>query len=44
MEKAWSMALMEYNPNGKGVMAPIEYTLMIYSPSENVLVLLKIVF
>ena len=39
MEKAWSMALMEYNPNGKGVMAPIEYTLMVYSPSEKGMVL-----
>ena len=39
MEKAWSMALMEYNPNGKGVMTPIEYTLMVCSPNEKGMVL-----
>ena len=26
------MAQMEYSPNGKGIMAPREYSLMVYSP------------
>ena len=31
MEKAWSLALMEYSPNGRGIMAPIKYNPMVYS-------------
>ena len=33
MEKAWFMAPMEFSPNGKGIAAPMEYTLMVYSPN-----------
>ena len=32
MEKAWFMVPMEYSPNGKVIMAPREYTPMVYSP------------
>ena len=32
-EKAWFMVPMEYKPNGKGIMAPIKYILIIYSPN-----------
>ena len=35
MEKEWSQALMEYNPNKKGIMAPMEYTLMVNSPNRK---------
>ena len=35
---------MEYNPDGKSIMDPAEYTLIIYSPSEKDIVLWKIVF
>ena len=31
-EKAWFMAPMKYSPSGKGVIAPREYTSMVYSP------------
>ena len=44
MEKAWIMARMEYSPNGKGIMAPMEYIPMVYRPNEKSLVLWKIVF
>ena len=30
---------MVYGPNGKGIMASMEYTLMIYSPSGKGMVL-----
>ena len=33
MEKTWFMAPMEYIPNGKGIIVPIEYTLTVYSPN-----------
>ena len=33
MEKAWSIVPMEYNLNEKGIMVPMEYTLMVYSPN-----------
>ena len=36
MEKAWLMAPMEYNRNGKGIMAPRMYILIIYSPIKKV--------
>ena len=39
MEKAWFMAPMEFSPNGQGIPAPMEYTLMIYSPSGKCKVL-----
>ena len=35
MEKGYFMVPMEYSPNGKGVMAPMEYTPMVYSPNER---------
>ena len=44
MEKAWSMTLMEHNPNRKDILAPTEYTLMVYIPNGNDMVLLKIAF
>ena len=33
-----------YGPNGKGIMAPIEYTLKIYSLNGKSMVLWKILF
>ena len=44
MEKAWFMAPMEYSPNGKGIMAPVEYTPMVCSPNGKVMFLWKIIF
>ena len=44
MEKAWFMAPMEYIPNRKGIMVPIEYALMVYSPNRKGIILWKIVF
>ena len=37
MEKAWFMTPMGYIPNEKGIMVPIEYTLMVYNPNGMVL-------
>ena len=39
MGKAWYMALREYNPYGKGKVAPMEFTLMVYSSYEKGMVL-----
>ena len=39
MEKAWFMA-----PNGKGIMASMEYSLITYSPNGRGMVLWNIVF
>ena len=39
MEKAWFMAPMEYIPNGKGIIVPIEYTLTVFSPNGKGMVL-----
>ena len=39
IEKAWFMAPMEYIPNKKGIMVPIEYALMVYSPNRKGMVL-----
>ena len=44
MEKAWFMAPMEYIPNGKGIIVPIEYTLTVYSPNGKDIVSWKIIF
>ena len=33
MEKAWFMAPVEFSPDGKSITAPMEYTLMVYSPN-----------
>ena len=35
---------MVYGPNGKGIMASMEYTFIIYSPIEKGMVLWNIVF
>ena len=37
-------AAMKHNINGKGIMAPMEYTLLVYSPNGKSMVLWKIVF
>ena len=39
MEKAWFMAPMDYTLNGKGIMAPKDYTLILYSPIKKGMVL-----
>ena len=36
--KAWFMAPMEYSPNGRGIMDPMEYPLVVYSPNVKVMV------
>ena len=38
------MLPMEYNPYGKGIMAPMKYILIIYSPNWKIMVLWKLVF
>ena len=35
---------MEYNPNGKDIMAPMEYVLMVHSPNGKGIALRKTVF
>ena len=35
---------MEYSPNGKRIMAPMEYTLMVYSSNGKGMVLYNILF
>ena len=32
IEKTWFMDPVEYSPNGRGIMVPMEYNLMVYSP------------
>ena len=44
MKKTWFMAPMEYSPYGKGIMASMEYTLMVYNLNGKGLVLSKFVF
>ena len=44
MEKAWFMASMEYSPNGGGIIAPMEYTPIVYSPNGKDMLLWKILF
>ena len=39
MEKAWFMAPMEYIPNRKGIIVPIEYTITVNISSEKDMVL-----
>ena len=39
MKKAWFMAPVEKSTNGKGIMAPIEYTPMVHRPNEKGMVL-----
>ena len=38
MEKTWFMAPMEHNPNEKDIMAPMEYTFMVYKLNEKSMV------
>ena len=42
MEKAWFTAPMEYGPSRNSIMAPMEYTPLVYSPSGKGMVLWKI--
>ena len=35
MKKAYFMAPMKYSPSGKDIMAPMEYTLKVYSPMKK---------
>ena len=44
VEKTCFMAPMEYNSNGKGIMATMKYVLMVYSSNGKGMVLRKIVF
>ena len=44
MEKVWFMAPMEYSPNGKDIMAPMDDSPMVYSRNGKAMVLWKIVF
>ena len=39
VEKAWFLGPMEYGSNGKGIIVPMEYTLMVYSSNEKDMVL-----
>ena len=38
------MVPMDYNNNGKGIMATMKYILIIYSPNLKCMVLWKIIF
>ena len=44
MEKVWFMASVEYSPNGKDIMAPMDDSPMVYSRNGKAMVLWKIVF
>ena len=44
IEKAWFMVPIEYSPNGKDIMTPIEYTSMVYSPNGKLMFLWNIFF
>ena len=44
MEKVWFMAPTEYNPSGKDIMTPMEFTLIVYSPNGKCMVSWKIAF
>ena len=44
IEKAWFLALMEYSPNGKRIMALMEYILMVYSSNGKGMALYNILF
>ena len=41
MEKTWLMVAMEYSPNEKDIMVPVEYTPMVNSPNRKNMVLWK---
>ena len=38
------MVPMKYRPSGKGIMAPMEYTLKVYSPNEKGMVYERLFF
>ena len=42
MEKTWFTALMDYNPNVKGITEPKEYVLMVHSPNGKGIVLQRL--
>ena len=42
MKITWFMALMEYNPNEKGITEPKEYVLMVHSPNRTGVVLQRL--
>ena len=44
MEKAWFMAPVECNFNGKGILVPIEYIIMVYSVNGKGMDLWKMFF
>ena len=39
MQKAWFMAHMNNSPNGKHIMAPMKYILIVYNPNGKAMVL-----
>ena len=39
MKMAWFVTPVEYSSNGKGIMAPMEYSRMVYRPNEKGMVL-----
>ena len=39
MKKSWFIAPMKYNPNGKAVMAPMEFSFMVYSSNGKSMIL-----
>ena len=39
MKKVWFLAPLEYNHNGKGIMVPMKYIFMVYSPKGKDMVL-----
>ena len=41
-QKTWFLVSTEYSPNGKGILAPMKYTPMVYSPKRKGMVLRKI--
>ena len=44
IEKAWFFTPMDYSPNEKGIMAPMEYKPTVYSPNGKSMVSWKILF
>ena len=44
MKKAYFMVPMKYRPSGKGIMAPMEYTLKVYSPNKKGMVYERLFF
>ena len=44
VEKAWFLGPVDYSPNGKSIMAPMEHTSMVYSFNEKGMVLWNVLF